>query len=139
MTHLTYNRHMSEIVMTPVTEILQTVTGSCDFDSVANYHGDTDDERRTNFWIDVIKAKSSDSGFIRLVNSYIENGWEDGSAVGWEETHGGGYITEGHHRLTLAILFGLDEIPTHPWGRSGGRSISAHHDYTSDRVNFVDF
>ena len=118
------------VVMTPVEEILNSVMSSCDFGHVDGYQteGLTMDEARTLFWQDVIASKSSDSGFIDLVNSYLEHGWVDDSAVGWDDDCCD--ITEGHHRLVLAILLDLDEVPTTTWGCGGlvkGQRISAHH------------
>lgn len=97
-----------------IATILRTVTGSCDFDPIECYPGDDIDEQRTNFWIDVIRVKSGDSGFGHLVDSIMEEGFH-GSAVGWNN----GYITEGHHRIVAAILLGLDKIPTMAYGKSG--------------------
>lgn len=106
------------MIETDVLTILRTVTGSCDFGYVKNYPGETEDEQRTNFWIDVIRVKSADSGFGHLVDSIIEEGFH-GSAIGWDEFDEGGYISEGHHRLVAAILLGLDRVFTSPYGKSG--------------------
>lgn len=117
--------------MTPVEVILNTVRSSCDFGSVDEFsvEGETIDEARTRFWQHVIEYKSGDSGFIDLVNSYLDHGWAEGSAVGWDDEDG--EITEGHHRLVLAILIGLDEVPTFKWGinakNAAGEHVSAHH------------
>lgn len=99
---------------TSVTEILQTVTGSVDFSSLDTYPGADEDEQRTNFWIEVIRVKSSDTGFGHLVDSIMEEGFHD-SAIGWHD----GRIYEGHHRLVAAILLGLDTVLTTPYGRGG--------------------
>lgn len=111
--------------MTPVIEILKTVRTSCDFDSVNAYPGDDEDERRTNFWLDVIETKSTDSGFGHLVHSIIDFGFVEGSSIGWDN----GYLNEGHHRIVAAILLGLDEVPTSKWGSNKdvkGEHISGH-------------
>jgi hypothetical protein len=128
--------------MTCITEILQTVTVSCDFGEVSDYEGETLDDKRTNFWIDVIRVKSGDSGFGHLIDSILEEGFH-GSAVGWNEC----YISEGHHRIVAAILLCLDEIPTLPYGSGGdhppraGMSgyFSAHASVTVDTSIEVDF
>lgn len=128
---------------TSVTEILKTVVGSVDFDEVDWYEGETEDEKRTNFWIDVINYKSADSGFGHLVDSIMEEGFH-GSSIGWNENR----ITEGHHRLVAAILLGLDTIPTTSYGHGGthpGREgmrhgyFSAHSSCTVDTSIEVDF
>lgn len=120
--------------MMKVEEILQTVEGSVDFGSIWSYPGETDDEMRTNFWLDVIQSKSGDTGFINLVNSILNNGWAEGSCVGWWNND----ITEGHHRLTAAILLGMDEVPVAYRGasRDAFSHVDAHH-YGGEKVNFL--
>lgn len=127
-----------------VAHILKTVGGSCDFGSLNNFQGATEDDQRTVFWQHVIMAKASDSGFGHLVDSILEEGFH-GSAIGWEEYEGDdgttGYISEGHHRLVAAILLGMDEIPVSPYGKSGnhdprpgmgGGHFSAHQNNSSE-------
>lgn len=109
------------VKMTPVVEILQNVTGSCDFGEVEGY-GDKMDDARTEFWLEVIREKSADTGFGHLVESILEHGFT-GSKVGWSSEN---RITEGHHRIVAAILLGLDEIPTEEYGTRDKRGISAH-------------
>lgn len=90
-----------------VTEILQTVEGSVDFDM--------DDYLSVDeFWTDMLMTKCSDTGFGKLVDSIIEHGFKPEGAIGWDDC----IITEGHHRLAAAILLCLDEIPTTPYGSS---------------------
>jgi len=111
---------MSDIKMTPIVEILRTVNASCDFDGIDCYPGNSDDERRTAFWMDVINRKASDTGFGWLVESILQKGFT-GSAIGWDED--AREITEGHHRLVAAILLGMDEVPTTSWGRNGTHAL----------------
>lgn len=101
---------------TSVIEILRTVEYSVDFGSVHNYPGETEDDQRTNFWIDVITKKASDTGFGHLVESILEEGFH-GSAIGWHPENCD--ITEGHHRLVAAILLGMDYVDTSTYGIDG--------------------
>lgn len=82
----------------------------------------------------MIQSKASDSGFQRLVDSILNDGWEEGSAIGWRD----GYICEGHHRLAAAILLALDEIPVTDWGEDTW-TIDAHHDEAFIGVPFFEF
>lgn len=118
------------MIMTPVVDILRNVRSSVDFGDVDYYDGDTDDDKRTAFWHDVIADKSTDSGFGALVNSILENGWDSDSAVGWDDTLF--EITEGHHRLVAAILLGVDNVLTSPYGKDGHRGTCAHNCCTDD-------
>jgi hypothetical protein len=117
-------------VMTPVRDILRTAYESCDF-------GDWEDP--SGLIMHMMEYKSGDSGFAHLVNSLMETGWNLASCVGWEAYNGRGHISEGHHRLTAAILFGMDKIPTKPYG-SGWGNISAHHDgWRNEKTPWVEF
>ena len=111
--------------MMSVVEILNNVESSVDYGHYTEY-GD-----RGDFWAYVIRMKSLDSGFGHLVHDYLENGWAEGSEIGWD----GGEITEGHHRLVMAILLCLDEVPVSdighsPFGFGAPGDICAH--YSSD-------
>lgn len=126
-----------------IAEILQDTIDSTDFGSIFDYARDDDneDDARTKFWNDVIETKSTDSGFDSLVTSILTYGWIEGSCVGYyTDADGGGYLTEGHHRLVAAILLGMDSVPVSDWGDSkntpAGR-VSAHHDYVSERVSYL--
>ena len=127
------------IEMMKVSDILKNVTSSSDFKSIIHFEGDTLDEMRTEFWKHVIEYKSGDSGFIRLVESILENGWAEGSAIGWQ----GGYLCEGHHRLVAAILLCMDEVPVSAYGKNqtiNGEFISAHHNgWQEDKVPLATF
>lgn len=108
-----------EFVMVPVTTILNDTTGSVDFGFVSDF-GSSE-----AFWREIIINKSSDTGFGHLVESIMEDGWSEDSAIGWD----GDYITEGHHRLVAAILLGMDEVPVSLYGTSqwrGNGYICAH-------------
>jgi hypothetical protein len=110
---------MSDVVMLPISYILKNVVSSCDFGMVDEYLGDTLDEQRTTFWMNVISSKARDTGFGHLVESILEHGFT-GSAIGWDDVDK--EITEGHHRLVAAILLGMDEIPTCGWGFNGNHA-----------------
>lgn len=132
--------------MMKVTEILQTVMSSVDFSGVGEYdperNWEATDDARTEFWKDVILVKSGDSGFQRLVDSILDNGWDPDSTVGWDSHDK--MITEGHHRLVAAILLGMDEVPVSEYGSSDSRGICAHdgccgYNDAPIEVRFADF
>lgn len=117
-------------VMIPLTEILQNVTGSCDFWSLEDEVGMSEDEARTALLTEIILLKSADTGFGHLVESIMEHGFT-GSAIGYDREEC--FIHEGHHRLVAAILLGLDEVPVTTYGKNGshttptGGIFSAHN------------
>lgn len=115
--------------MTSIIDILRTVEESCDFGNIHDFQGKNEDEKRTNFWIEVISSKAADTGFGHLVDSIIEEGFH-GSAIGWNADTG--YISEGHHRLVAAILLGMDEVPTTLHGTNGAHAPRGRH---SDRFS----
>lgn len=110
--------------MTPVTEILKNVRYSVDFGGISCYAGETEDAQRTAFWKDLLRVKSSDTGFGALVAAILEKGFDRNSPIGWDTSDCS--ITEGHHRLAAAILLGMDEVPTSAYGGGDGR-ICAHN------------
>lgn len=110
--------------MTSVTEILNTVRYSVDFGDIDDYEGETEDDRRTALWEDLLRTKSSDTGFGALVAAILANGFDRNSPIGWDTSDYS--INEGHHRLAAAILLGMDEIPTTPYG--GGSGVICAHD-----------
>lgn len=114
--------------MTSIEEILKTVTYSIDFGFVYAYESGDMDVARTAFWRDVIATKSGDEGFGPLVESIMEDGWDEESAVGWNDCE----ITEGHHRLVAAILLGMDEVPTCSYGSGGSSPIMAYGGNVND-------
>jgi hypothetical protein len=123
---------MRETEWVPVTEILQNVTYSCDFDYISTYidsYGEEDGY--LYFWNEVISTKASDSGFGYLVESIIENGFNPKGAIGYDRHTG--EINEGHHRLVAAILLCLDEVPVTPYGEcwyeNGENVVTAHEGY----------
>lgn len=117
--------------MTKITTILRDCTSSCDFGSAP-----ADEDERAAWWLEMIRSKSSDSGFDRLVTSYLDNGWAEGSCIGWRD---GERLTEGHHRLVMAILLGLDEVPTAEWGEDyiGSHKVRAHHEWKQAYVDYL--
>jgi hypothetical protein len=116
------NRHMT--TMTRLADILDTVRDSVDYGDVDSYDPDDEDNARTLFWLAVMRGKSSDSGFSKLVHSVLENGWDESSCIGWDEKEK--CITEGHHRLVLAILLCLEWVPTATFGKDGDYDLCAH-------------
>lgn len=124
--------------MVPITEILQTVCGSCDIGDIDEFDGETDDDRRTEFWKEVIRVKAADAGFGYLVLSILANGFLPGSFVGMVDYGEGRRITQGHHRLVAAILLGMDEVPVTKYGSDinvDGKRLSAHSwEYEKDNL-----
>lgn len=110
--------------MTKVSHILKTVRYSVDFGGIDCYAGETEDDQRTAMWEDILRTKSSDTGFGALVAAILANGFDPNSPIGWDESDYS--ITEGHHRLTAAILLGMDEVPTSTYG--GGTGVICAHD-----------
>ena len=118
--------------MTPVTEILQNVIGSVDMDDVSKYHNDPD-EARTLWWLELIQNKGSDSGFGSLLDAIMTNGWDESSTIGWANNR----IYEGHHRLVIAILLCMDEVPTTRYGTAGKEYVTAHSNGYNDTMNHL--
>jgi hypothetical protein len=115
-------RYREPVVMVKVLDIFRNAVDSCDFGSFP-----TDPDERAEKWLYIIRSKAKDSGFGRLVDAILENGFDPDSPIGWNE----GSIEEGHHRLVAAILLCLDEIPTTPFGGGDGR-ICAHNGCCAD-------
>lgn len=99
----------------PVEDILRDTHSAIDFPEMDEIN-----------WDAILNNKCGDTGFMHLVYSIMENGWQ--SAVGWED----GCITEGHHRICAAILLCEDEIPTTENGTSW---YERRNGYTSDIVD----
>ena len=110
--------------MVPVTTILRDAEESCDFPTFDGSPAE---------WKRMMMEKANDSGFGDLIDAILDNGWEEGSAVGFD----GSYINEGHHRIVAAILLGMDEVPVADWGLSTG-TLSAHDGYGSGRDPIFD-
>ena len=104
----------SEPIEVPVRFILDRATDSCDW---GGRWGDG-----TEWWLNGIMQKASDTGFGHLVDSILSRGWDKDSAIGFD----GQYINEGHHRLVAAILLCLDTVLVTPGGESGRDYLSAH-------------
>jgi hypothetical protein len=117
--------------MVSVTEILKTITGSCDFGSVDNYPGDTEDEQRTSFWTEVITTKAGDTGFGHLVDSILRKGLDPEAPIGWADAR----ITEGHHRMVAAILLGLDFVYVTKWGDNSDKHTHPDNDSYGERFS----
>lgn len=87
--------------MVKVSDILANVTTSVDMVDLS-----TPDE-----WFRMMALKSGDASFGRLLQAIPDKGFLDPICItkgdyGWT-------VGNGHHRLTAAILLGLDEIPVH--------------------------
>ena len=111
------------IIEVPLQFLMDNVVTSCDFDDMTQGYA----------WTDIIRSKSSDSGFGHLVDSILERGLLRNSPIGisWDDWNEEGLrITEGHHRLTAAILLCMDTVFISSSGRGAdvnGRRISAHY------------
>ena len=108
--------YSNDIVMVPLGFILRNAESSCDFGDVDQYADET------HFWTYLVENKARDTGFGHLVEAILEEGWQQGSAIGFD----GDCITEGHHRLAAAILLCIEEVPISPWGKSGRDNLCAH-------------
>lgn len=109
--------HGEAIVWVPVTFLMKNAIDSVDDFRLSCPEG----------WEDMISHKSADTGFGHLVESMMEHGFIEKSAIGFNLDYG--VITEGHHRLTAAILLGLDTVPVSRYGGRtylGGEGIIAH-------------
>lgn len=104
----------NEAIEVPVSFILRNARGSVDW-------GEAWDDG-TAWWEIGIKGKASDTGFGHLIDSILSEGWQEGSAIGFD----GETITEGHHRLVAAILLGLDTVLVSPWGDDATGNLCAH-------------
>lgn len=83
-----------EIVWVTTEWLMRNATHSCDFSN--------------NFTLGrMIQIKARDTGFGNLVDSILERGFMEQGAIGFDR----GYITEGHHRFTAAILLCLPMVP----------------------------
>ena len=114
-------RNTDDVVMTPVLEILRNTRESCDFGEAPLFEDDPD--ANAEWWEYLMRSKADDSGFGALLDAILANGFDFDSPIGWQPSQG--YISEGHHRLTAAILLCLDEVPTSHWGGGDG-SVCAH-------------
>jgi hypothetical protein len=103
------------IKMMKLTDLLSQIDDSCDFSQY-----DAEDFRSGRAFLGILDYKAQGAGFWELYDDVMENGIQ--GAIGFYR----GGITEGHHRLCIAILAALDEVPVDEWGSSGGRFINSH-------------
>lgn len=97
----------------PLLWLMRNATESCDGYDLSTPDG----------WAEMIQKKSHDTGFGYLVDSMLTRGFIPEGSIGFC----GGEITEGHHRLTAAILLGLDDVWISLWGGvANGVDINAH-------------
>lgn len=90
-----------EIQMWKITDILQTVTESTDY---VEFDGSS------SMWAFLISSKAGDLYTPVLAQKIIDEGFTDPICI-YRNSRGGYGLGNGHHRLTCAILLGLDEIP----------------------------
>lgn len=124
------------IVRLPLEWVLQNIVYSCDFYDMT--HDDA--------LIEMVSSKASDSGFGYLLDSILEKGFIRESPIGiqwlngaedWRGNVQGIYISEGHHRLTAAILLAEDYIWASAYGQGSnvnGQRISGHYHPTPKPV-----
>lgn len=86
--------------LVPVTEILQKV-----YETADEYYP----EAGAREWLRMIKEKTFDPQTPAIIRAIERIGFIDPICI---EDHGslGWYLGNGHHRLAIAILLGLDEI-----------------------------
>lgn len=111
--------------MVSVLEIMRTATESVDFGTAP-----TDPDENAKWWENIIKVKAADTGFGALVDSILRDGFDHNQPIGWYVCDNTREISEGHHRLVAAILLGMDEVPTSPFGGGHHGEICAHCDCT---------
>jgi len=117
------------IVRLPLEWVLQNIVWSCDFDRM------TDEDSL----LAMVRYKAADSGFGHLLDSIMKRGFIRESPIGLRWMDGddyycnfekGLYLSEGHHRLTAAILLCEDYIWASAYGRGAdvnGHRISGHY------------
>ena len=86
--------------MVPITTILRNATSSVDFN---DFSGKPED------WLEMMIYKAEDESFGQLLQIIPEKGFTDPITI--TEYESGWELGNGHHRLTAAIMLGLDEIP----------------------------
>lgn len=120
-----YDRHNDIVIWVKVTDLMKSVTGSCDYGYISYYADEMD------WWHDVF-SKTLDTGFGHLVESIMRRGFLEDGAIGFDSE---GNITEGHHRFCAAILLCLDKVPICAYSRSmpdeDGGYFSAHYNEDS--------
>lgn len=123
--------HGYTTIEVPVLFLIQNIVSSCDYDRM-----NTSDD-----WLFMMKDKAADSGFGWLVESILERGFLPSGPIGicrsggYNDYNDGDYgpgldITEGHHRLTAAILLGMDTVFISSEGKNtsiNGERLSAHY------------
>lgn len=111
-------------VLVSLTLILQNAVDSVDCYDLSTTEG----------WQSMMRSKCADTGFQRLLDSMMEKGHLREGAIGFNTDnesgwHAGPYISEGHHRLSAAILLGLDYVWVSKYGKEwyvNGSRICAH-------------
>ena len=120
-----------EVKWVPVAEILRNLVSSCDLGDADEYSYDGDN---TELLRVIISHKASDTGFMHLVESIMEHGFNEEGAIGWN----GSELQNGHHRFVAAVLLCLDSVPTVEfWGSEWDDCPSvpaqcAHYSKTGD-------
>lgn len=84
-----------------VTEVLKKVTLSIDY-------GEFDGS--PSMWAYMLASKGGDVQTPALLEKILEEGFTDPICI-WRDSYGAYGVGNGHHRLTCAILLGMDEIP----------------------------
>jgi hypothetical protein len=112
-------RHGDMVMWVPVAWLMQNIAGSCDYvwtcdpDEILHY---------------IMTEKARDTGMGHLVEAIMTDGFKEEGAIGF---YPNGEITDGHHRIAVAILLCLDEVPISAHGREmrhaqGAKVLSAH-------------
>lgn len=93
-------------VEVPLTFLLRSATSSVDCFDLSVPEG----------WERMMRYKGRDTGMGHLIASIQQHGFRQEGAIGFDPRFA--QITEGHHRLTAAILLCLDTV----WITQGGSS-----------------
>lgn len=108
--------------MVPVSEILRKVQRTMDCYSP----GDRWDE-----WFRMIENKTFDSQTPAIIRAIETHGFTDPVCI-QEHGENNWYFGNGHHRLSVAILLGLDEIPVDFTGTYTPSSTSSQNQIWDD-------
>src|SRR5882757_6826079 len=102
-------------VWLPIEWVLRHLEEAGDFGLISDYDSDL------HFWATIIQSKAIDIGFLGMVDSLLTHGWKEALLMDVSYFEANPYlsISNGHHRLTAAILLCMDEVPMWNYGMNG--------------------
>lgn len=126
---MTYVAVEPEIKMVSVSEIMRNLTDSADNYSLSTVYG----------WFWMLENKLSDSQTPSIIRAIEEFGFLDPICItkgfdGWR-------LGNGHHRLCIAIMLGIDEIPVDfsSWYSRGSTAHSSDLHYKRGDTALADW